>query len=95
LKLGAEPFSRQLSKKFALFLALTVSLGHSFEAALASYDSFLFGPDAKITTWESPLVAADLGAVAGSYSPVQANLNQSLVGQLYGPEFSLFGSAGQ
>ncbi|MBP9094581.1 matrixin family metalloprotease [bacterium] len=79
MKLGAEPFSRQLSKKFALFLALTVSLGHSFEAALASYDSFLFGPDAKITTWESPLVAADLGAVAGSYSPVQANLNQSLV----------------
>jgi hypothetical protein len=79
LKLRAEPFSRRSSKKFALLLALISSLGQSLEGALASHDSFLFGPDAKITTWDSTLVASDLGTDAGYFSPVQANLNQSLV----------------
>ncbi len=54
-------------------------MGNSSEVAFASYDSFLFGPDAKITTWDSPLSPEDLGSAAGSYSAVQGNLNQFTV----------------
>ncbi len=89
LKLRAEPFSRRSSKKFALLLALISSLGQSLEGALASHDSFLFGPDAKITTWDSALVASDLGTAAGYFSPVQANLNQSLVDNYLAQSFLL------
>ncbi|MFA7335993.1 MAG: matrixin family metalloprotease [Candidatus Obscuribacterales bacterium] len=89
MKPGAEHFSRQRSKKFAVLLALITSLSHSFEAALASHDSFLFGPDAKIATWDSPLVAEDLGTAAGYYSPPQAHLNQSLVDNYLAQSFLL------
>ncbi|CAN5235178.1 hypothetical protein BH11CYA1_BH11CYA1_32630 [soil metagenome] len=70
--------ARHLSKNLAAVFALIVVLGNSLEAK-ASYDSFLYGPDAKITMWDEPFSAADLGAKARPYSAKQDLLNQSIV----------------
>ncbi len=49
--------------------------------AWASHDSFLFGEQEKITTWDGALKASDLGIVSLINSGWQANLNQVLVDQ--------------
>jgi len=49
--------------------------------AWASHDSFLFGEQEKITTWDGALKASDLGIASLINSGWQANLNQVLVDQ--------------
>lgn len=78
MKQGAETFSRRWSKKFALLFAVVSTLINNFEPALASHDSFLFGPDATITNWDAALSAEDFG-VSASCSSLQTSFNQAVV----------------
>ncbi len=88
MKQGAETFSRRWSKKFALLFAVVSTLVNNFEPALASHDSFLFGPDASITTWDAALSAEDFG-ISASYSPVQTSFNQAVVDHYLAQSFLL------
>jgi len=88
LKQGAETFSRRWSKKFALLFAVVSTLINNFEPALASHDSFLFGPDATITNWDAALSAEDFG-VSASCSSLQTSFNQAVVDHYLAQTFLL------
>ncbi len=88
MKQGAETFSRRWSKKFALLFAVVSTLINNFEPALASHDSFLFGPDATITNWDAALSAEDFG-VSASCSSLQTSFNQAVVDHYLAQTFLL------
>lgn len=88
MKQEAETFSRRWSKKFALLFAVLSTFVNNFEPALASHDSFLFGPDAAVTNWDAALSAEDRG-VSAPYSPVQTSFNQAVADHYLAQSFLL------